>query len=732
MKWIKLALAGCVSLLAMTAHAQADFVITPIAFALFAGPLGSIASFAGIYTGIQIAAYAAVLGAQLALSSRGQQKIDPGEMKNTFQEAEASEFNAVGRVKLGGLKAFGNTKGNVISRLIWHAKGPMVVAEQYFLGGREVTVESDGIVSSPPWSYPNGSWASIESKIGDGSETAWPELVTEYPSLWSASHRCRGIFQSLVRFTIPDFSTEAGNKKFQKLYQGGAPDCEVVGRVSEVFDPRLPGQTAGNPATWTWNDNGILCAVHVMRRYPDLKSTDFDWDFLASEASRADVLVATRSGTEPRARCWGIWPSESRRGDVMQQVLDSIGAEVVLSDAGLIRIRLIDEAPTSELAFSGRHVTELSWRSGPEAVERPNVCRIKYYSPERGYDMAEINMTGIGWARIDDEVMRYGEKVFDVELPFCPSSAQAQRIARRLFLQARADAGSVRTNMAGLAAWGVTYSAVEDVDAEEIMLCRLAPPRIDDEQGQVEIPYIVWPPALISQPWNPATMEALPPTPAPNMQYESELDTPAAPAEAAVVQYPGGGAFETRIKFAGVGGGTIAEANFRTYTAGEPNLWQSMTEYGGPSNWYGWAAVNSTGSQVDLRTRFFNAEEDGSYFSPMLTVNPMAINNTAPAAPPTVATTFGLPVNGVQLDVTVPELRVVKLVFERNYDGTGWVTHTTLNNVRPAVLSSVTISGFSNGSVSNKTLLWRVSSFTSNNTQGAYVAGSVIIPGNPP
>src|SRR5690606_22217436 len=110
MKFIVKLLAGGVSLLAMTAHAQADFIITPIAFALFAGPLGAAVSFATIYTGLQIAAFAAVIGAQMAIAGSRRQKIDPGEMKNTFQEAETPEFNAVGRVKLGGLKAFGNTK----------------------------------------------------------------------------------------------------------------------------------------------------------------------------------------------------------------------------------------------------------------------------------------------------------------------------------------------------------------------------------------------------------------------------------------------------------------------------------------------------------------------------------------------------------------------------------------------------------------------------------------------
>lgn len=725
MKWIKVALAGCVSLLAMTAHAQADFVITPIAFALFAGPLGAIASFAGIYTGIQIAAYAAVLGAQLALSSRGQQKLDPGEWKNTFQEAETSEYNAVGRVKLGGLKAFGNTKGNAISRLIWHVKGPMVAAEQYFLGGREVTVEATGAVSSPPWVSSGGSWAYIRNQIGDGNEIAWPELVADFPALWTGAHRCRGVFQSLVRFFIPDFSTEAGNKKFQKLYQGGAPDCEVVARVGRIYDPRVPSQHPDIPGTWAWLDNGILAATHIMRTYPDLTSADFDWPFIASEANRADVLVATRTGTERRARCWGLWPSESRRGDVMQQVLDSIGAEVVLSDSGLIRIRLIDDAPTSEIGFSAKHVSELNWKAGPEAVERPNLCRVKYYSPERGYDMGEIDMTGIAWARVEEEIARYGEKPFDVELPFCPSPAQAQRIARRLFLQARADAGSIRTNMAGLAAWGVTYAGIEDADAGETMLCRLAAPRIDDEQGQVEIPYVVWPPALMSQPWNPATMEAMPPPPAPEIQYESALGRPAAPSEAAVVQYAPGN-YETRVKFSGVTGGTIAEANVRTYTSGEPNGWQSMTEYGSGSTWYAYAPLNSVGTRADFRSRFFDADDEASYFSDPLAVSVMVVDNTPTGAPGVTATPYygegSIEPTGVTLTIAVPEMRAVRAIVEVRRVST-WETHS-IHTARPGSPITVTIVGLG--------FEWRVSSAVSDGSRGPSVNGYVVDPGNPP
>src|SRR5690606_8984999 len=116
-----------------------------------------------------------------------------------------------------------------------------------------------------------------------------------------------------------------------------------------------------------WSDNGPLCAARIMLSYPDLTVDSFDWDFIGDEADKADALVATKAGTEKRSRCSGVWLSESERGATMQQVLDSIGCEVVQSDTGLVRIRLIDDTPTSEVSFSDRDIVDWSWKSGPEA-----------------------------------------------------------------------------------------------------------------------------------------------------------------------------------------------------------------------------------------------------------------------------------------------------------------------------------------------------------------------------
>ena len=357
--------------------------------------------------------------------------------------------------------------------------------------------------------------------------------MSAFPDLWTSAHRVRGIAQSLVRYVSPGFGSTESQEKFQKLYQSGAPDYERVQRSEPVYDPRS-GQSATNDATWVYRDNGPLCAAHILRSYPSLTVSDFDYAGIGGEATKADALVATQTGSEPRSRCWGMWTSENPRGDVMDQVLKSIGAEIVPSDDNSFTVRLIDDVRTPEITFTAKHIIDLQLRSGPESVERPNICRVKYYSPERNFEMTEIDLTGIAWARNQDEIDRVGEQIMDVDLPFCPSASQAQRIARRLFALARADAGVATFNFAGLAAWGCTVVGIPLPDLDIVETCAIGTPRVNDDQGTVEIPFVVWPKMT---PWNPAVDEAVAPPPIPEMAYESELDTPAAPSAATVVQY---------------------------------------------------------------------------------------------------------------------------------------------------------------------------------------------------
>lgn len=715
MKSLRLLFASGASFVAMTADAHAD-PVSLIATAIHGFLLSSTAVAAtAAGTIATIAANVIVGGALVGLSLVGRQRqtgaVKAADAKGTFESGESSVIEGLGRVRVGGLKAFGNTDGSTRWRLVCRLQGPIDAVEAYFVGGREVTVDPDGEVSSPPWSRAGSSWLKWEDKKGTGAETSWPALMSAFPSLWTSAHRVRGIAQSLVTFFNPGLTSS----KYLSLYQGGVPDTEQVIRASLVYDPRDGAADPDDDATWSWSENGILCAVHVLRRDPAFTADRFDWPLITTQAVKADIYVATKTGTEKRARCWGMWAWEGARKDTMEDILASIGAEIRLTADGKIWFELIDDDPMPEIAFDPLDILEFDWISGPEAVERPNICRVKYYSPERNYELSDIDMSGIAWARIDEEVSLYGPKYHDVELPFCPSASQAQRIARRRFLQARGDTGVAVMNMVGLAGWGVLYGNVKLPDLGDVEKVKLSPPRVDDSRGTVEIPFSVWPclPA-----WNPATDEADAPDPIPEMQYETSLETPAAPTVVLQITYPVGGGKEFRIDYSLPDGYSAIEATYRAYTGGLPGPWLGMTELPGIA----YVAADVLGQEVDARVRIFNGD-DASYWSPLL--HATATEHNSPCGQPDLisggASGGNDGVGSLGVVVEANELRAASIKLQRRIDtGSGfgaWATRDE-QDVRPGQQRTFADS-YNHSSVSVHTVQWKLTTMTSGGVEGS-------------
>ena len=630
-----------------------------IAFALFQAGVTATFTYASIVLIGTVAIGAASIGLSSLLAPSGVGgSFDPGEFKQNFDNPEGAEIRAVGRVRLGGLFNFRNTIGFDTYRSVLQCRGPIDQIENYFIGGREVVVDTNngGAVKSPPWSRSNTDYLTIQSKIGDGTETAWPELISNFPTLWTVEHRARGIAQLLVKYISPGVTSNL----YLRLYgsAGVREQIETVVRAELVYDPR-DGSTA-------WSENGILNAIHMLRSFPSISDENIDWDDVELEADKADTQLATRNGTEPRARAWGAWGSEGRsRNEVMQIMLNSIGAEIVTTENDKFSIRLLDDNPASEITFTDKHVLSTRLKFGPESVERPNICRVRYYSPERNYELSELplieddGITPLAWSRVQSEIDAVGEQPFDLDLSFCPSAAQAQRIARRAFLTARSETGIAIFNMAGLAAWGrrVAELPFPDLDPES-QKCLLGTPRVDDQQGTAEIPFVVAP-TLAD--WNPAIDEALPLPVIPEIQFESEIDTPAMPSEAALVSYPSGG-WELRVFFSGVANVLASEANYRLYTDGLPLSWNAMTEVGLDLAYL--AVDDLSGRQMDFRVRMINSEDEVSYFSDLLEVPAINAGNTVPLSP-VVTSTGTADGSEFTLTATIPRsIGVVTLEIE--------------------------------------------------------------------
>lgn len=249
---------------------------------------------------------------------------------------------------------------------------------------------------------------------------------------------------------------------------------------------------------------------------------------------------------------------------------------------------------------------------------------------------------------------------------------------------ARADFGTIITNMAGVACWGVRTISIEFPDvgtagASVFKTCRIGSVRVNDADGTCEIPFQVIPDELLNNSWaaNYTTYDRAAPPVLPISTFEAELDTPSAPNNSLTVTYPDASK-ELRVRISSVATATTAEAVYRTYTGDDPNAWQSMTEenFGGTYP-YAHAAVDGVGIKMDFRLRNENAAGESSHFSSIYGVTTSPEINTA-----TAASTLAVVRDVNDWDCTVDDINdwhvaSMKLAWRTKPGGGSWTSWTT-------------------------------------------------------
>uniref|UniRef100_UPI0025BF4098 hypothetical protein n=1 Tax=Hyphomonas sp. UBA4494 TaxID=1946631 RepID=UPI0025BF4098 len=704
----KLLLAGA-SLLAMTVHAWADPISlgSLIITGFLNTGLGALLPTVSAATIGSTVLAAASIGAGLLSSALGRRKLPrPGDQKSTIRAEEVSEYNGIGRAEAPTVLFYGNSNGKFIYRLFGHVRGEIDYVEGYYINGQEVVVHTDGKVLTPPFGDPptfgeDGGAGGINTRVtlkekdGSDSDTAWSDLTAAFPTLWTANHTVPGIAQTLMIISSPGIADDP--EEYQKLFSNG-PELELIKlmRMPPVYDPRKDSTNGGSgsqrfidKSTWEWTQNGILNAVAVDARLYGRAQADYDWTLIASEATRAEVAVTVPGGTEQRSRAGGVWAAEGARGDILIDLLDSIGAQRRKSADDKYWFQLIDDAPAAEIAFTDADIYSVSWKPGPDAVERPNIVNLKYYSSERRYKIAEIPLheisggsySGADWSRNEDEIDAYGEKALDLELGLCPSAYQAQRIGRRKFAMERADVGEIVTNMSGWAAWGLLYA---DITIGGIaQRCEIGAPVANSEAGKVTIPFKVIPTlsAMTAGDYADPSPE-VPPIP-----INSEIATPGAPTEALQITYPDASK-EVRVGFSTVSGADRYAPIMREYTAypNKPEKWQVMNCY--PGSTIGWLAEDLAGDPLDFRYMAYNSGSgEASDYGAALEIDDtpgLGVDNTACGPATTSNIVYVAETPSFSFDIEVPELRAAYVQVERSNTGSGgWTQQGSDIKVRP-------------------------------------------------
>lgn len=416
-------------------------------FTAIAGYITTALVSAGLSTFIagavaNIAIGAALLGiGQLASAAfGGRPQTSTPQAQATLNQSTGTRIRGYGRAKLGGTRAFWDSKNGALHQIVMAHHGQVDAFEQFYIGDLAVSRLESGYVSSAPFSPSESiSYALIQTHDGSAAQTANPVMLADWPGIWTEQHRLRGIAYWMVRFGSP------AAEEYQTIFpEGYNTPIRCVCRLSRVWDPRT-NVTA-------WNDNAALCILDYLT-HPDGYNRSVDDIDLPSFEAFADVsddaIALAAGGTEPRYRIWGVYGLTDDPQDVLGKMRAACDAELYQTAAGKIAIRGgIWAAPT--VTIRADDIIGHSMEQGGNRFAAFNELKILYTSPDHDYQTVEAT----SWENLADQADR-GVLASSLNLDMVPSPTQARRLAKIHIAKSNPEwKGTIVANLSALDALG--------------------------------------------------------------------------------------------------------------------------------------------------------------------------------------------------------------------------------------------------------------------------------------
>lgn len=349
----------------------------------------------------------------------------------------------------------------------------------------------------------------ISFRLGESTETAFADVVSIFPTLWSSAHRGDGIASARLRCGGTDLN------HYWKIYPHGLPKLSVVAELTRVYDPRDPAQSRSDPTTWTSSRNPVLQVIDL------LTSSDhgfgLDWDRLVApvqtalmaQADACDELVDRYDGTqEPRYQAGGFAYLTTDPVNVLQAILLACDGWMAEGADGTLSL-VVGKYAAPDVTFTDDHIVGLSIDHGVADEEAVNQIQVVYTPAANDYREAP----GQAWNETADQIERGRVRSQQVSLTWVESHSQARRLAKRQAARYLAPLrGTIQTTLYGLKAVGkrwvrVQSDVISDLADAVIEVTRL---RIDLANARVTIDWTLVNPNSIDA-WDALTDDVAPP-----------------------------------------------------------------------------------------------------------------------------------------------------------------------------------------------------------------------------
>jgi hypothetical protein len=368
--------------------------------------------------------------------------------QSVLNQATGPRRRGYGRAKLGGTRAFYDSKDGVLYQIIMLHHGEVSNILNVFVGDIQVTRGGERQVLETPFANPGGSFVYFEQYTGADSQTADDVMVSRWPGVWTSSHRLQGI-----AYLRSEFYSPASDKYLEVFPEGANTVLRAECDLSKVYDPRVVGHVVDDPSTWAWSEDPAWCLADYLTHpdgYGRLTYDDIDLvSFSAFSGVCENPISRVSEPPERRYRLWGLYELNSAPTDIVARMLATCDGELYTTPEGKIAIRGgVWTEPT--VTIEDADILGHDMEQGAEAMERFNRLKIIYTSPVHDYQPTEATP----WDDLADQDIR-GVISEDLVIDMCPSPTQARRLAKIMMAKANPRwRGTIRTNLVGLKARG--------------------------------------------------------------------------------------------------------------------------------------------------------------------------------------------------------------------------------------------------------------------------------------
>jgi hypothetical protein len=409
---------------------------------------GFIASIGGIGTILSIAATGIGLLSQPGLPPAA----TPSSQTQIQRTAVGYRRKGYGKLRGGGHLVFQSVKqstslfsgesGNNMTMVVAVADGPVNAFTNYYIDGAEVAVDGSLDVTTDKYS----GKVHFETRLGTDTQTAFSEMVSEFPTEVDSDWRGLGTALLFARF-LCDRSV------YNMIPNGIRTEISVVGEFAKLYDPRTDATAYSANAALVIRDQLVSGALENGHAIPS-EFIDDDHPGYGFEAA-ADICDTDVAGPEATTRNqWELhgWNSYGEPPSAtLARMFTSCDAQLVLTSNGKIGIAMggwIEPTVT----LTGDHIISLKRTEGSYQADEGTVIKSRYMSPPHGY----IEQDAIEYQHANFATL--GRKVKSLDFIMAANHGQCRHLqkiaAERINTPVSVE---VRTNIYGLAILGDRY-----------------------------------------------------------------------------------------------------------------------------------------------------------------------------------------------------------------------------------------------------------------------------------